>query len=284
MARAQEQKNAIDRNNHVRGRSLFFMLLFFQLLTVNSSAQSNPSPKDIKQIFPAGKLAADYKFHFPQQFEEITMPATDGIKLNALLFKADSSKGIILYLHGNADALDQWGKIAGTYINLHYDLFMPDYRGYGKSEGSVKNEEQIYSDAQTAYNYLKLKYPENKIIVLGYSIGTGPAAYLAANNHPRKLILQAPYYSLADAAHHLFPTADTTGIPFHFYTYQFLKTTTSPVVIFHGDADKVIYYGSSQKLKLFFKPGDELITLKGAGHLDMNTNKDYLDGLKRVLR
>ncbi len=279
----QGQKT-INNDERNRSRYLFFIVLFLQLLAICDYAQSDLSQKDIKQIFPGGKLASDYKFHFPQRFEEVNMPAADGIKLNALLFKADSSKGVILYLHGNADALDQWGKIAGTYINLHYDLFIPDYRGYGKSEGAIKNEEEVYGDAQTAYNYLKLNYPENKIIVLGYSIGTGPAAYLAANNHPQKLILQAPYYSLADAAHHLFPAADTTGISFHFYTYRFLQKTTCPVVIFHGDADKVIYYGSSQKLKLLFKPGDELVTLKGAGHLDMNRNKDYLDGLKRILR
>jgi uncharacterized protein len=141
----------------------------------------------------------------------------------------------------------------------------------------------LYSDVQDAYKYLKLSYPEGKIIVLGYSIGTGPAAYLAANNHPKQLILQAPYYSLADAMHHLRPSFDTTKIAFHFNTWQFLKRTTAPVFIFHGDADKMFYYGSSEKLKAFFKPGDELITLKGAGHLDMDKNPEYLDSLKRVL-
>lgn len=84
---------------------------------------------------------------------------------------------------------------------------MMDYRGYGKSEGSIKNEDELYSDVQEVYNYLKSFYNENKIIVLGYSIGTGPAAFLASKNHPKELILQAPYYSLPDAMHHLRPSA-----------------------------------------------------------------------------
>jgi uncharacterized protein len=203
--------------------------------------------------------------------------------LDALLFKADSAKGVIFYLHGNMDGLDKWGKIAGVYTGLHYDLFMMDYRGYGKSEGEIKNETQLYSDVQDAYDLVKKNYPEAKIIVLGYSIGTGPAAMLAANNHPAKLILQAPYFSLADAVHHLAPSLDTTQLPFSLRTYQFIQQTSSPIVIFHGDADKEFYYGSSEKLKQFFKPGDELITLKGTGHLKMEKNKDYLAGIKRVL-
>jgi len=257
------------------------------LLSFNyCSAQSggDPSKKQVKFIFPGAKLSKNYKFHFIGPFSEVSVVAKDSTVLSALLFKADSSKGVILYLHGNNDALDKWGGVAKVYTGLHYDLFMLDYRGYGKSGGFIKSEAQLYSDVQDAYDYLKRIYPEKKIIVLGYSIGTGPAAYLAANNHPGKLILQAPYYSLPDAVHHLMPSADTSDIAFHFNTYQFLRKTTAPVVIFHGDADEMFYYGSSIKLKAFFKPGDELITLKGAGHGYMDRNAEYLEGLKRVLQ
>ena len=204
--------------------------------------------------------------------------------LNAVLFKADSSKGVILYLKGNTGGIDKWGGMAPTYTSMHYDLFLLDYRSYGKSGGYIKNEAQLYSDVQTAYNYLKQNYPEGKIIVLGYSIGTGPAAWLAANNHPKMLILQAPYYSLPDAVHHLKPFFDTTKIAFHFNTWQYLRQTSVPIVIFHGDADQLFYYGSSEKLKVYFKPEDKLITLKGAGHAFMDRNPVYLDSLKRILK
>ena len=145
----------------------------------------------------------------------------------SILFPSDSSKGVILYLHGNTGALDKWGNISKTYTILHYDLFMMDYRGYGKSEGSIKNEDELYSDVQEVYNYLKSFYNENKIIVLGYSIGTGPAAFLASKNHPKELILQAPYYSLPDAMHHLRPSYDTTKIAFHFEPISSLNTQQS---------------------------------------------------------
>jgi uncharacterized protein len=266
----------------------YSIILFFCCQLVNTSclaqAPKDPSPKDVQQVFPATKLPPNYKFHFTTTFEEITITTKDRIHLNALLFKADSSKGVVLYLHGNTGGLDSWGKLSKIYTSLHYDLLMLDYRGYGKSEGHIKNEAQVFSDVQTAYTYLKTRYKEDKIIVLGYSIGTCPAAYLAANNHPKQLILQAPCYTLADAVHQLYPTLDTMDIPFHFNTYQFVKKTVAPIIIIHGDADQVFYYGSSKKLALFLKPADELVTLKGAGHLDMAKNIDYLKTLKRIVQ
>jgi uncharacterized protein len=267
-------------------KKLSSLSALFMLLSVNCfpQTQNDPTQKQVKFFFPGDKLSGNYKFNFDNPFSEVNIKTKDSVVLDAVLFKADSSKGVIFYLHGNTGGIDKWGNMAKTYTSLHYDLFLVDYRGYGKSRGFIKNEAQLYDDVQETYNYLKLHYNENKIIVLGYSIGTGPAAYLAANNHPKELILQAPYYSLPDAIHHLRPSFDTSKIAFHFNNWQFLKQTTAPIVIFHGDEDKMFYYGSSQKLKAFFKPGDELITLKGAGHPFMDRNPTYLDSLKKILR
>jgi pimeloyl-ACP methyl ester carboxylesterase len=64
--------------------------------------------------------------------------------LNALLFKTDSAKGLVFYLHGNAGSLDNWGDVARRYTALDYDVFMLDYPGYGKSEGAIKSETQLF--------------------------------------------------------------------------------------------------------------------------------------------
>src|SRR6185503_15031871 len=79
-----------------------------------------------RMIFFPKKLAADYKFQFEQPYEEIGI-RVNGIKLNGLLLKVDSSKGLVFYLHGNAGGLDSWGEIAGTYTSVGYDVFMLDY-------------------------------------------------------------------------------------------------------------------------------------------------------------
>jgi esterase/lipase len=55
------------------------------------------------------------------------------------------------------------------------------------------------------YDTLKAKYSENRIVVIGQSIGSGAASFLGAHNQPKMVILQAPYYSIADWIHQLVP-------------------------------------------------------------------------------
>ena len=112
------------------------------LLTCSScfaQAAGDPTPKQVRFFFPGDKLAKNHQYNFPVQFKEITITTSDSAHLSGILFSADSSKGVILYLHGNTGALDKWGNISKIYTNLHYDLFMLDYRGYGKSEGTTQS-------------------------------------------------------------------------------------------------------------------------------------------------
>ncbi|MBS0032167.1 alpha/beta hydrolase [Chitinophaga sp. 22321] len=234
-------------------------------------------------FFPT-KLPADYVFSFREPYEERYIRMNDGVMLHGLLFKTNTSKGLVFYLHGNGGALDGWGEVAATYTRLGYDVFIFDYRGYGKSGGKISSEKQFYEDAQTVYDSIKQFYPEQRITLLGYSVGTGTAAMLAATNHPRRLILQAPYYSMTDMAKHHYAFLPSFLLRYTFPTYQYLERTKVPVTIFHGDQDEVIYYGSSAvKLKPYLKAGDTLITLHGQGHNGMTDNPDYRAALVKVL-
>lgn len=236
-----------------------------------------------KLIFFPQKLDKSYQFSFDQDFKEINIKTNDQKILNGLLFKSDSTKGLIFYLHGNAGSLSTWGEVAKTYTDIHYDVFMPDYRGYGKSEGSISSQGQVFEDAQIAYDEMLKEYQENKIIVLGYSIGTGIAAKLASANKPKLLILQAPYYSLTDMMRHFYPIIPTFILKYKFETDKYIKDCKMPIVIFHGDQDEVVYYGSSLKLEKLFKKQDTLITLIEQGHNGMTDNPDYKSELTKIL-
>lgn len=239
-----------------------------------------------RMIFHPTKLPATYTFSFRTPFQEHTIRTRDGKNLHGLLFKATTSRGLIFYLHGNAGALNSWGEIAGIYTDMHYDIFMLDYRGFGKSEGDVMGEKQFYSDVQEAYSYVKKLYSESDIVIIGFSIGSASAAMLASTNKPRMLILQAPYYSLRDLMKHLMPPLHWLLPPFilkyPFKTYQHLAHTKAPVVIFHGNRDEVIYYGSSLKLKQHLKPGDKVIILEGETHNGINDNREYRSMVKQL--
>ena len=236
-----------------------------------------------KLIFFPEKLEMSFRFNFTQKVEEINITAQDKKVLNGILFKADSSSGLIFYLHGNAGSLSSWGSVAKTYTDLNYDVFMLDYRGYGKSEGSIKGQEQLFGDVQSAYDELKKRYTEDKIIVLGYSIGTGLASKVASTNNPKLLILQAPYYSLTDLMKHEYPIIPTFIFKYKLKTSDYIRSCRMRVVIFHGIQDEVIYYGSSLKLKTEFKKEDTLITLAQQGHNGMTDNPDYVLAIQKIL-
>ena len=147
----------------------------------------------VELVFHASRLPKDYKFDYQQKFEEINIKSFDGAVLNGLLFKAENSKGLIFYLHGNAGTLETWGKIAKVYTSQGYDIFILDYRSFGKSEGEIENEEQLTEDISIVYKSISKRYSEDKIIIAGYSIGSGFATKLALENKAKALILQAPY-------------------------------------------------------------------------------------------
>jgi len=237
-----------------------------------------------KLIFFPDKLDKNHKFDFPQGFEEIYLTTEDQKVLHGLLFKADSSNGLIFYLHGNGGALDRWGTVSETYTSLDYDIFILDYRGYGKSEGTIESEAQLSQDVQLAYSEMLKLYSENKIVVLGYSIGTGLAAKLASTNHPRLLILQAPYYSLTDVVRHSFPLVPPFLLKYKLDTYKYISECEMPIVLFHGNEDDVIPYGQSIKLKRLLKKSDKLIVLNRQGHNGMTFREDYVEAVGEVLR
>ncbi|MFC4740892.1 alpha/beta hydrolase [Flavobacterium ponti] len=236
-----------------------------------------------KIIFHPQKLDKNYNFAFENKFEELNFKTKDGVSLNGLLFKAKESKGLVFYLHGNAGSLKNWGQISDLYTYLDHDIFILDYRGFGKSEGKIKSEKQLFEDNQIVYDKLKERYSEKNIIVIGYSIGSGMAAKLASENSPKHLILQAPYFSLTDLVKNKYSFIPSFLLKYKIETEKFLIDCKMPITIFHGDNDNVIYYGSSIKLKNKYKDKIDFITLNGESHNGINENYEYATQLMKIL-
>lgn len=234
-------------------------------------------------IFIASKLPNNHKFEFNQDFEELNIPSFDNKKLNGLLFKTLNPKGLVFYLHGNAGSLDTWGSVAKNYTDLGYDIFILDYRGFGKSEGEIENQDQVFQDLTFAYSKLITKYDRNKVIIIGYSIGTGLATYLASIENPKKLILQAPYYNFIEFSSGRVPFVPDFLRKFKFETDKYIVKVKSSIYIFHGNKDQVIPYDNSIRLQKLLKPTDKVFILDGQDHLGINENSDFEEKLKNIL-
>lgn len=238
-----------------------------------------------KLLFYPTKLDHSYNFRFAN-VEEVNLMTSDGIRLNNLLIKSAkiSSEGLIFFLHGNAGALDSWGHIARFYNELGYDVFILDYRGFGKSESTITSQQQLFDDAQLAYDYAKELYVEDQIIVMGFSIGTGIAAYLASKNNPRMLILKAPYYNLKTLVSSYVFFAPTFLLKYSFETNKYLLDCKMPIMLFHGDSDEIIHYQNSLKLRECMKTSDRIIILPYQGHNNMDSNEEYRNQIQEILK
>lgn len=237
-----------------------------------------------KMIFLSYKLPMDYEFRFTIPFDERIFITNDGNAVHALHFKAEHSKGLIFYLHGNAGALDFWGGKAKDFYDNGYDVLMMDYRGYGKSDGRIYLEHHLTDDARYLYSEMLKEYVEQHIIIYGISLGTGIATILASENQPKMLMLETPYYNFLDVAKYHFPYLPMRLIlKYRFRTAKHIMNVNAPIVVFHGTDDLTVPYKSSLKLQKK-QPKLVLHTFKGGGHNDLNTFPEYHELLRGYLQ
>jgi uncharacterized protein len=229
-------------------------------------------------ILPASTLAADYRFQFDQPFEEVWIPV-QGASLHALHFKQPNPRGVVFFLHGNAGNLVSWTTGLDFYRRVNYDLFIVDYRGYGKSTGHIENEAQLYADARAAYDAMAPLYRGKPIVIYGRSLGTALAASLARDVQPRLLVLVSPFSSLAASAAQAYPWAPEWVLKYPLRTDAIIGDVKSPILLIHGSEDKLIPLSHSERLKALARSPVELLVVPGAGHSDIHKFPVYLDGL-----
>jgi len=177
-----------------------------------------------------------------------------------------------------------------TYF-LDYNLLIMDYPGYGIN-GGMPSADNICNEALLIYDYVfDLPYvDENNIIVGGYSIGTGPATYLAAHRDVSGLFLLAPYASGYDLYNSILPIFHGPLrflVKHKFPSYEYAASITASVLIVASTSDKVVPYASSERLKTCFPGEPTFVTLFGVTHneilynnITLNSIKDFLESIQ----
>ena len=235
-------------------------------------------------IFYPERLSKTYEFQFENPYTEHFVEITEGTALNLLQFKTPlPKKGVILYLHGNSKSLKYWGMFSSFFSDSGYDFITFDYRGFGKSDGKIFSQQQMYDDAEVIYEWVKQHYPDSGIILIGYSIGSGIAAYLAQKFQPEILILEAPYFNLSHIMRKNYPVFPLFILKYKFPTSDFLAKCKMPVYIFHGDKDEQISIKNSFRLSRLLKNKDRLIVLENQFHNNLMLHPEYQKNMKEIL-
>ncbi|MCF7568897.1 alpha/beta hydrolase [Sabulilitoribacter arenilitoris] len=235
-------------------------------------------------LFLPTVLANDYEYQFDYPFEELFLKTDDKTVINAIHFKTENPKGVILYFHGNAGDLSRWGFVVEYFVEKQYDVLIMDYRTYGKSTGKL-SEQALYDDADYCYDYLKTHYDESVITLYGRSLGSGIASYLASKNKPNQLILETPYYSIIDVAKSRFPMFPVEKLlKYKLPTHQYIQQVNCLVTMFQGTEDLIVPYKSAKKLfKISPKNLTTFITIQGGNHKDLNNYELYHTQIKKIL-
>lgn len=232
-------------------------------------------------IFRPDPLPAAHRFVLTD-VHEVSIDV-GGATLSALHLKLPDPRGVVFFLHGNSGNLATWFTNADLYRAANYDLFMLDYRGYGKSSGRIESEEQLRVDVLAAWQTVAPQYAGKRKVIHGRSLGTALAAGLAAQVQPDLTILVSPYCSMAQLMQVHYPLLPGALLRYPLETCADAVHLRSELLLVHGENDLLVPIEHSEHL-LSLAPQARLLRIPGAAHADIHQFRAYTDELLRTLK
>ncbi|MCP4092663.1 MAG: alpha/beta hydrolase [Planctomycetes bacterium] len=192
-----------------------------------------------------------------------------------------AAKNAILYYGGNGEAIE--GNLS-SFQNLwpNHAIFLFAYRGYGGSEGSP-SEEGLYEDALAIFDKANEKF--DKVSLVGRSLGSGVATYVAANRKAHKLILITPFDSITAIAQQQYPILPVKYLLLDRYdSLGRVPEIDEKTLIVMAEKDQIVPRKNSDRLASAFKKEQlEVVIVPGAGHNDISYYKPFHAALKAFL-
>ena len=202
-------------------------------------------------------------------FEDVYFSTADGLTLNGW-FVPGEKEMTWLWFPGNAGNISyRLDNLRLLHHRLSLNIFIFDYRGYGRSQGRP-SEEGTYLDAEAALTYLRSRRdidPE-AIIFFGRSLGSAIAVNLATKHKCLGLILESPPSSLVGMMKRLFPSLPPEELPIKYDSLSKIKRISVPLLILHGDCDEVVPFFMGRKLYEAANEPKQFYTIENAGHND----------------
>ena len=204
-------------------------------------------------------------------FEEVFFTTADGVRVNGWWVPYAGARVTLLWFHGNAGNIGH--RVDGLkrlHDKVNANVFIIDYRGYGRSEGTV-SERGTYEDARAALQYLRARkdLDPKSIVLFGQSLGAAVATELAGREECVALVLEAPFASIREMARVVFPLLPIGPLLRTRYDVaEKIKAVKSPVLVLQGDRDEVIPVEQGKKVFAAAPSPKEFYTVRGAGHND----------------
>ncbi len=196
-------------------------------------------------------------------YEDIFIETSDNLRLHGWkLLAEDNTEGSVLYFHGNAENISTHFTNVFWLTKHGFDVYLFDYRGYGKSEGTAQLD-AIISDMDTMIGYAVKQIPQKeKLAVVGHSLGGALAIYgVAKTGHKDRIKVLLTVEAFADYRD---ATQDVLSLNWLTWLFQWPLSFTVdnsyrpanviaevapvPLVIMHSKQDRIIPFYHAEKL------------------------------------
>ncbi|HPR63950.1 MAG TPA: alpha/beta hydrolase [Thermoanaerobaculia bacterium] len=221
--------------------------------------------------------------------ENVTFETADSLLLHGWYCSARGEKGnrpVVLFFHGNAGNLPHRLEILSTLLRLPADVFIYDYRGYGRSQGKP-SEKGLYRDGAAAFDDLtqRRSIPANRILLYGESLGGAVAAQVAVEKNPGGLILQSTFTSIRDMAAAAMPWVPPFLIRTRMDTVRKIPFVRCPILVIHGTKDDIVPESMGKALWKAAGEKATFLEISGAGHNDIDTigSDQILSGVREFI-
>jgi fermentation-respiration switch protein FrsA (DUF1100 family) len=223
---------------------------------------------------------------FGLEYEEVFFEAADGVKLHGWWVPKAGAPAFV-WFHGNA------GNISHRLenIKLLHDLvgvqvFIFDYREYGRSQGRISRE-GTFQDAAAAYRYVTATrgVPAENLILFGRSLGTALATDLAIQNPCRRLILESAFTNSSDMAKMMAPFLFDWRPKIPYDNLGKIDKVKVPVFVIHGSHDEIIPVDMGRRVFAAANKPKDLYIIPGAHHNDtyLVGGKVYFERIKAFI-
>ena len=205
--------------------------------------------------------------------------SSDDLQLKGWVVNPGQSEAVI-YFGGNGEQIE-WNAPEFQSSIPKVTVYLVPYRGYGGNPGQV-TEENLYRDALNLFDTIKPNY--KNISLIGRSLGTGVATYVAAKRNIKKLILVTPYDSIVKLAqdnYSMFPVS--LLIKDRFDSAERAAGITAKTLIMIAENDEVIPRSNTENLIRHFKQKPKVVVFKSAGHNSISDTADYQTTISKFL-
>ena len=217
---------------------------------------------------------------------EVLIAAADGVRLHGWRVPAGAgpARPLAIYFGGNAEEVSWMLEFAEVFAG--WDLALVNYRGYGLSAGKP-SQRALLGDALTVYDHF-IGQPDidsGRVIVIGRSLGSGVATYLASRRPVRGALLIAPFDSITEVARHLYPFLPVRLALGDLYDSAALAPSiAAPLRMIVASRDVVIPARHSRRLFDLWGGPKDMVTIANAGHNDLQQHREYWQAIRDFLR